>query len=325
MGLFSKLKSLVTGASESVAEHTPEVEEEDDDPTPEQIAEEEWQEIQAFIARCESSGLDLAGLDINDPGGYWRVNQEIDQTEPDGNGRTLVAQKHGFRDLDHWDTVARYFQSKWSHKTVDEDGEPTVQIRDEFTNALLTAHQGQFQATQAAAAAADPTLLAPVEGVSVDLWAQASAAMANMGNGASQADCDAKLAELGLDRATYDKASAGWQAKMQGDTTFVIATKYGAAFSAAQGQTPDAGEPCTFEHLCEIMAAMDAWSEQGIDVNAQLQATFGINAATYSKYSSYWSPKMATDVAMSRRHTELTERYKQKYSSGVSADDDLSL
>lgn len=324
MGLFGAIKKLVGGSNPVESAPQPDVAD-DEDPTPEQIAEEEWQDIQTFIARCEASGLDLAGLNVEEPAGYWTVSQEIDQTEPDGNGRTLVAQKHGFRDLSHWETVAQYFQSKWSHKTVDDDGEPTVTVRDEFTNALLSAGQAQWQASQSAAAAADPTLLAPVEGVSVDQWAQAAAAMANMGNGATQADCDAKLVALGLDRATYDKANAGWQAKMQGDTSFVIATKYGEAFSGAQGMTADSAEPCTFEYLCELMAAMDAWSEQGIDVNAQLQATFGINAAKYSMYSSYWSPKMSTDVAMARRHTELTASYKQKYSTAVAADDDLSL
>jgi hypothetical protein len=115
---------------------------------------------------------------------------------------------------------------------------------------------------------------------------------------------------------------------MQGDTNGVISMKYAEAFAAAQGSSLGGaggeGEPCTFEHYCELGAAMDAWAGQGLDVNAKLAEVFGIDALKFSKYATYWGMKMTTDMALLTRQGELHDKYKQKY-VGAGFDDDLAF
>ncbi|MEM9193596.1 MAG: hypothetical protein AAGF12_30760 [Myxococcota bacterium] len=295
-------------------------------------AQEEWRDLQQMIARVESQGVDLAGNDPANPAAFWTQSFAIEELQGQGHDQDTAAQQHGYQNHDHYYTVRNYITAKWSELTRDEDGDEVVRVKDEFTNAMMQARMGQMQGMQQAAMAANPQMLEPVNGVTVEQWAGASAALGGLGAGATMQQAAEALAKFGLDKATYDAASAGWQAKMQGDTTGAIATAYGQAFAAAQGQgggynLNQAGQgeaPCTFEQFVEVMVAQGCWSEQGIEIASQLQATFGIDVMTYSKWSSYWSPMMSTDIAYTNRFTQLEEQYKQKY-AGAGMDDDLSI
>jgi hypothetical protein len=268
----------------------------------------------------------LGGLDPKDPVGYYIKQADFDELQGEGKSGDEAAKAIGYRNRDHFYEVRDYMSAKWSYLGTNDEGQPDVLIKDEYTNAMLQAGMERHKRKQAAAAASDPTLLKPENGVTVEQWAACSAALAMMPQGSTVAQVGALLAKHGLDKTKYDAANTAWQAKMQRDTTGVIGTKFGEAFAAAQGQGAGAGEPCTFDKFCEIMAAMACWSEQGLDVNAQLQKVFGINAAEYSKYGSYWSPKMATDIAMTRKYTELDKKYRAKYAeAGGGMDDDLSI
>ena len=291
--------------------------------------QDEWDELQEVIARVEGQGMDLAGIDPADPISFWSKQFAIEEAQGQGLSEDQAAQQQGFHDEEHFDLISEYMQAKWSYVGTDEDGQQAVLQRDEFMNAALKARHSQMDGQRAAAAAADPNLLAPVAGVSVEKWAAVSAQVGSMGQGATQQQYDHLLAQNGLDRATWDATNAGWQAKMQGDTTGAIAVKFGEAFSAgagaqAAGGGGAGGEPCTFEQYVEIMAAQACWSEQGYDVNAKLPEVFGIDAATYGHFSTYWGPKMGTDMALMQRYSELDAVYRQKY-AGAGMDDDLSL
>jgi hypothetical protein len=301
----------------------------DDDDKPidrKKYAEEKWHETQQFIAQVEAKGPGyLGGLDIKDPIGFYIRQQEFDQHQMDGKSGDAAAQALGYKNRDHFYEVRDYFSAKYSYLGTNDEGQPDVLIKDEFTNAMMQAAMEGMKRKQMAAAMADPTLLQPENGVSVEQWAAASAALAMMAQPATLAQVGELLAKQGLDKPKYDQANTAWQAKMQRDTTGVIATKFGEAFAAQQGQGAGAGEPCTFDKFCEIMAAQACWAEQGLDVNAQLQKVFSINAAEYSKYGSYWSPKMATDIAYTRKYTELDKKYRAKYAGAGGMDDDLSI
>lgn len=288
--------------------------------------QEEWRDLQQHIAMVEQKGVSLGGLDPADPVGYWKAVFAYEEMQGQGMDPQQALQKLGFADSDHWDIVSTYIAAKWSVLTKDEDGDDVVVQKDEFTNAAMQARMGQMQGMQAAAAAADPTLLEPVGGVSVEMWAGASAAMTKLPPDATPQQVAELLAQFKMDKAMYDQANAGWQAKMQGDTTGVIATKYGEAFTAATGAGvgADGGAPVSFEKFVEVMAAQSAWAESGLDVNAQLKAVFGIDAATYGSWGGYWSPKLATDIALTRKYTELEAKFKAKYAGG-GQDDDLSF
>jgi hypothetical protein len=101
--------------------------------------EDEWADIQVFVARCEAEGIDLAGLDINDPTTFWARQQRIEQGESGGKGRLHSVVSAGFRSLEHWEQVSRYYQSKWSHMSRQPTGELEIRPRDEFTAAALRA------------------------------------------------------------------------------------------------------------------------------------------------------------------------------------------
>jgi hypothetical protein len=190
------------------------------------------------------------------------------------------------------------------------------------TQAMADAAHAQMRAQQAAAAAADPTLTAPVDGVTVEKWAQSAAMMASTPDAGQQVQ---KLAALGMDRALYDKANAEFQARMQRDQTMVIATIFGNAFSAAQNVNLDGPEPISFEKYGELAGAQAAWGEQGQDVNRKLSEVFGITAVDVSNYGSYWSNRFMKDVKLAMEHGNLLEQYKAKYLVGGAADDDIDI
>jgi hypothetical protein len=287
-------------------------------------AEENFKELQELIARVESGAVNLNGIDWQDPKQIWVHQFAIEEAQGKGMTSDQGAQQQGYDNEDHFRTVLSYVQAKWSRLGVNDDGEKDVITDDKFMNAAMEARMGQMAGMQAAAAAADPTLLEPVEGVTVEAWAAASAELSGLGPSASAEQVVQVLQKHGMDKGKYDTVNAGWQAKMQGDTTGVIATKFGEAFTASKGVNAGGDEPVSFEKYVEIMTAQEAWAAQGMDVNAQLSAVFGIDAGTYGAWSGYWGPKMGTDMALMRQYEQFHDKYLAKY-QGAGMDDDLSL
>jgi hypothetical protein len=155
--------------------------------------------------------------------------------------------------------------------------------------------------------------LEPVEGVTVETWAKLNAALAGGGGG----NFDAMLAQAGMDRPKWDRVSAEWMARMQTDTTFAIATVYGAAFTGVTASVADdlSNEPMPFEKYCEIEAAMGCASDRGEDVTQTL-STFGIDIVKWSQLGAFWSKKMQQDaMGYHRLYTEYSAKYKAQYSS----------
>jgi hypothetical protein len=330
-GAASSGASAQAGSSSFASSATDSDDTDSDSDHPGAYARENWQELQQFIRQFEASGENMAGVDWQQPVTWWKKQFGVEEAQQNGKSAEQAIREHGFRDRDHMDRVGQYVAAKWSRFGENDDGEDDVLIDDEYQNAALQARTGQVAAMQANALAADPSLLQPVAGVSLDQWANAAATMAQMGSATPQQVSEA-LARIGITKEQYDQANAGWQAKMQGDTTFVIATKYGEAFQKVQQGVAqqqglggaNGGEPCTFEKFVEVMVAQGCWSEQGIDVASQLQKTFGINIPEYSRWSAYWSPKMGMDVKYARQYDQLEKQYKAKY-KGAGLDDDLSL
>jgi len=287
-------------------------------------ARQDWKETETMMAQFEASGENLATMKLSDPVSFWVNYFAVEDAESQGLTNDEAARQHGFRNLDHWEKARDYFMAKWSELGQDEDGDWEVRQKPDFTNASLQARQQQVQGGVGAATAANPQLLEPVEGVNVDQWAQVAAGATKLPANSTPAQFAQYLAKFGLDKAKWDRVSAEWTNRMSQDTSMVITTAYSKAFAGSMGVTAGGAEPCTFEKFMEVMVAQEAWSKQGMDVNAQLQTTFGINAATYGAWSAYWSPKMATDVQLIGQYDGLRSRFLQKY-SGAGMDGDLSL
>jgi hypothetical protein len=105
--------------------------------------EDEWADLQVLIARCEAESLDLAGLDIRDPMTFWTRQQRIEAGQRGGKGRLHAVVAAGFRSLEHWDEVSRYYQAKWSQLARRGAGELEIRPLDEFTAAALRARSDE--------------------------------------------------------------------------------------------------------------------------------------------------------------------------------------
>ena len=178
--------------------------------------------------------------------------------------------------------------------------------------------------------------LAPVEGVSLEQWAKAQAGVASGG------DVDQLIAGIGVDRATWDRVSAEWNARMSRDTSFTITMEYskhfgsagvgqfaGAAGAAAAGQAQsEAQAPIPLERYVEIEIAQSAGVEQGKDAASILQS-FGMSPMEWGQVGGWWSlyisqNAMKNNGELHMRYTRLRDEYEAKYKT-ASADDDISF
>jgi hypothetical protein len=245
-------------------------------------------------------------------------------------------------------SVGQFFRVRWT--MLKHYGTPNGETLDMFIfdsqqvmSAAMAGAQMSHQATMQKTLAGNPELLAPVDGVTVELYAQVAAKIA-MG-GLNQQQLMQLLAEKGLDFATWDKANKVWTDRMSKDTTATIATIYGKAFQqsgtgayggAAQaaaatgyaGTAAAGAEPIPFEKLCEVQGAMTAWSTTGQDVNALLKKQFNMTALDWSNVSTWWMTQLMADVARFDTYNKKCEAYAAKYRSaagGAAKHDDIDF
>jgi hypothetical protein len=293
----------------------------------------QWRDDWGPVTPGDSETLAAHECDIGDANGL------------DPDSLPQLVRSLGYRDVGHWFDVRRTGVKHFGQ------GNPNGPLDDfvfgeDFMQAMLRGRMSQHQRKMQATAAADPNLLAPVEGVTMEQYGEINAQAAT---GLEQSQFAQLLASKGLDLATWERASAGWADKMSKDTTGTIAAAYGKAFqtagtgqfgaagaasAAAQGAmggfTGDAAggqEPIPFEKLVEIQGAMTAWSESGQDVNAMLDSAFGINALDWSSMSTWWMTKMQTEWSLLERYSTESDQWKDKYlaESGVGNDDDITF
>lgn len=192
-------------------------------------------------------------------------------------------------------------------------------------------------------------LLAPIDGVSVELYAQLATRQGSLSPG----DFQALLAQHRLDQAAFDRAAQGWQERMRDDTTFTVMNAYSQAFTApaapaatttpggygapagygaapagygaappgygaapaqgGYGAAPAPAQAMTFELYCEILGAQNAWTRQGKDVNAMLKQVFHLTAMEFATQSAPWSTRMMTDPSLAMRMMPLMQQGEQKH------------
>jgi hypothetical protein len=245
----------------------------------------------------------------------------------------------GFRDQLQYELTRRTFGKHYQQYL----GDPRM------TQAQMNARQRASQAQMQQKRAASGDVLGPIEGVSLEQYAQISARQAS---GMSQQDFAMFLASHGMDPAKWDRVSNEWMGRMSRDTSGVISSAYAAAFAgggqgqfgaAAQSAAPSlgamagmgggmpggmvgaammggaggggapGGEPMSFERYCEIMGAQTAWSRTGKDVNAMLKKVFNMTAADWSNVSAFWMSRIPTDMNLAMQMTPLMQKYEQKY------------
>lgn len=301
------------------------------DTTDKDVAPDQWQDEWGPLAGPDDESL----VD-------FLAHEKIFDMERSGDARAAAekVKEFGYEDVGHLyrvrTTILKHFGTAHGD-TLDSYVFQSQQVM----SAMMKAAQRMHQMTMDQTAAANPELLEPIEGVSVELYAQISAKSAQ---GMSVEELQAELAQHGLDKPTWDRASEGWMQRMQNDTTATIATIYGKAFQGAgQGQFGGAAqaaagtgydgtaaggpEPIPFEKACEIQGATSAWSETGQDVNAMLQQTFQMNAADWASANHWWMTQLTADVARFDEYNSKVEAYKEKYkgAAGGPTDQDIAF
>jgi hypothetical protein len=239
------------------------------------------------------------------------------ETEPAMHQQTLA--KLGYRDGTHRAVVERTF----SRHYVDQAGEAW------FQQAVTAAAMRAMQDRGGLMADANQDLLSPIEGVTLEAYAQISA---KQGSGNPE-DLMQVLAQHQLDREKFDRVSKAWMARMSTDTTGAIATAYSKAFMGqgqygaagqaaadnlgtggmATGGGADGAEPVSFEKYAEISGAMSAWSQQAKDISVMLDQHFQMTATDFSNISMWWSTKMSADFTLYEKLSELTEHYEREW------------
>ncbi|HET6584292.1 MAG TPA: DUF6620 family protein [Nannocystaceae bacterium] len=333
MGLFDSLRNKLAGAA------APE-------PEPEDVVEVEADEAETRDEDDDGPPRDYAMEAIDDPASfdfhadlrpYFRFELQVEMHWEDKARRHQLFREHGIRDEQHFRqvqaTAQRYMQSPAAAAKYGDYGD-IMQIKGDCS---MDMHMQQMAARQTGELASE---FAAVEGVELDAWAHVQAKLAGGG------DLDALIAQIGVDRAKWDRVSAEWMARMSRDTTGTVATAYGRAFSSGgTGQFAGAGAqgaaamsaggsvdpdqmPMPLERYVEIEQAQGAAGEQGGDAIAVLKS-FGLSIVDWSNVSQWFSQYFARNMnkngqALYHEYTALQEKYAAKYRV-AKADADISF
>jgi hypothetical protein len=330
MGLFDSFKKKAQDALKQ-ASGSPE-------PQQPQQPQQPPQQSAAPRARAAGPGFEWDGDTYPLPSGWSGLSMEdwflkLEQTrdrlmhadeedlEPmsDEDGEPLDPEevlliKLGFQNGHHWEAFRSWGVTNWAAKTGDSPTDIEFRMGGIAREKIMAQKAGAMRGGGGGGGGA----LEPVEGVSVEQWAQVQAKIAGGGN------LDALLSQARIDHARWDRVSAEWMARMQTDTTATIATVYGNAFAgaaqgqygaqaaqaAAQGVGGNVGaEPIPFERFVEIQEAMGAASAKGQDPTAVL-ASFGLKIVDWSNVGMYWNKRMQQEAT---KYYELFTMYQAKY------------
>lgn len=346
MGFFDKVKSAIGGAAkvaQDAVQQQQQPPQQHAAPPPPPHAEEHHEEEAsvdeddgerrdyALEAQDDSAGFDL----LNDLPGWYVAEFRIEQAWEDEAQRAQLFAEYNVRNVQHYRqvkaTVDRFIQS------------PEAQAKygdvNDIMHVKMKATQDYMMAGMNAQMAPGGKLageVEPVEGISLEQWAEQQVKVASGGT------VDDICKSLGIDKAKWDRVSAEWNARMSRDTTATIAMAYGNAFTKAQSkpgvgnskyasaaQSPGKGAlPMPLEQYVEIMEAQNALTAQGQDAQAVL-AKLGISVMDWSNlgawFSAYFSENaLRNDGAIHKEFTRLQEKYKAKYAS-VKSDADISF
>jgi Family of unknown function (DUF6620) len=261
---------------------------------------------------------------------YYVAEFRIEQAWDDVDTRKKLFTEYGVRNEQHYyqvkATVERYISSPQAQQKYGGVGE-IMHVKMKATQDYM---MGGMQQKLGGELKGE---VEPVEGVSLDQWAQCQVKIVSGGN------LDDILRGLGIDKAKWDRVSAEWNARMSRDTTATIATAYGNAFTKASsssgGQFSEAAQrpgqgamPMTLEKYVEIMEAQSAGSAQGKDAS-QILKSFGLSILDWSNVGSWFSAyindnALKNDAKVLNEFNALQAKYKAKYAT-ASADSDLKF
>lgn len=199
-----------------------------------------WGQMKAFVQSCESSGLGLGGLRAEDAAGFWTRRSQIHEAFAGGMPKERIAAESDFVSWEHWLLVERYFEARYSELGVRADGTFEIRLIEQFRQASVVASR---DIARISVRAAELKTLDPIEGITLDRFAEIAAVMMRFGPEPSRSELSMVLGELGIGPAAYGSARRGWLQRMKDDSSGRLKARYREIFSAARQRNGEFAEP----------------------------------------------------------------------------------
>jgi hypothetical protein len=293
---------------------------------------------------------------------YFRVKHEIRQTDPDPGDRLAELERkrarrlelfarYGIRDEKHWkketDIGWEYANSERAAKIY--GSEANVRDMEHAAAEGLTLEQYRVQRDRQEVAnrklvdeirkindpnAFDPSLLEPIEGVTLAKYAAAAAAALFYND-----DWAAVTRETGVTEKTFERQTELWTERMRKDPTMILGQKYtGHLMAAARGRYAAAGrdlgesylngtplkgpEPVTMEKWVEITEyyGSKAGEVKGPEDVTRILQPYGLTFYEWNIVSNWWGKKRTEAMEHGDRRflaewTRLMGAYRGRFGS----------
>jgi hypothetical protein len=152
--------------------------------------------------------------------------------------------------------------------------------------------------------------LDPIAGISLERYAELAAKMADCGGDLEV--CAQIAADNGVDRATWESAMNGWNARMADPADAgKVALAYMPLYQAALAQYGGPPATATFEEYVEMSAMINSDihdnrrpARTDFDV---MYAKFGIDAPKWSQISTYWVGRLTTEPELAATFSDAAK------------------
>jgi hypothetical protein len=169
-------------------------------------------------------------------------------------------------------------------------------------------------------AAANGEALTPIAGVSLEQYAELCARMARI---PEDDDAYAAIAaDQGVDRAAWEAARSGWNARMEDPATAgQVALAYMPLYQAALAEHGGEAATASFDDYIEMSAMINTDTTEPDRRPTDLEAMyerFGITAVDWSQISTHWVGRLTTE-------TDLAQEFARRSRERVQALDEEFL
>jgi hypothetical protein len=161
----------------------------------------------------DTTSFDAGGFDFErDIARYFTAEFRIETATHDPARRELLFAEYDVRNLEHWQRIQAAFE-RWLET-------PAAKAKYRTPGDLMQARMTTTQTMTLADLGIERVKLDPINGVTLEVWAKAEAALEG------GAEFDTLIAELGVDAASWAKIAAAWHERMVDDASGRIATEY---------------------------------------------------------------------------------------------------
>lgn len=161
----------------------------------------------------DTTSFDAGGFDFErDIARYFTAEFRIETATHDPARRERLFAEYDVKNLEHWQRIQAAFE-RWLET-------PAAKAKYRTPGDLMQARMTTTQTMTLADLGIERVKLDPIDGVTLEVWAKAEAALDG------GADFDTLIAELGVDAASWAEIAAAWHERMVDDASGRIATEY---------------------------------------------------------------------------------------------------